>query len=308
LSGAGNDLMDNHEKSLVASGLSQHEARIYISLLEIGPATVSELSQHSGVNRSTVYVVLKSLENRLLAKVGDDRKIRMFMAASPDVLIATAQRVADEQQKIISQLEEAMPALKAVYKDIISKPNVRIYEGKKGLWETYFDIFNSNISEIRVYEDLSNILKVFPDFLEYDTTERLKRGIDIYSIAPAKKEVIDVCLIGVGTNKEELMFIPEEKFKFPVDITIYGDKVAFASPKDLFGIIIEHKEIAAAFKSGFDLAFAEAKRLNDKQGIKIKTPTYHFKTPKDKSKLPEMLKLLEESFKNTKEFLKKYGS
>jgi len=297
--------MEDIVKILTRFGLSENEANTYVALLELDLASVSELSRHSGVNRSTAYVVLESLRGKGLARVSDDRKVRKFMALSPEVILEKAKNEADDREKLKSDIERIIPELKAHYKGTINKPIVKIYEGKEGLWQTYCDVFNTKIKEFRVYEDLSNILKIFPDFIEYDSVQRLKKGIDIYSIAPAKKEIINKCLIGPAINKEELLFIPEEKFKFPVDITIYGDKVAFASPKDLFGIIIEHKEIAAALKTGFDLAFAEAQRLNNKQNIKAHTPSYRFNTPEDKSKLPNMLKLLKETYKNPERFLEK---
>jgi len=300
--------MESFEEPLLSFGLSSREAKIYISLVETGPSSVAALSRHSGVNRSTVYVVLRALEKKGLAKITDDRKIRMFMATSPDVLLIKTREITEKQLKIRSEIEYLVPKLRAAYKDTFSKPTIRIYEGKEGLWETYFDVFSSDVKEFRVYEDLSNILKVFPDFIQHDSIQRLTRGIDLYSIAPARKEIIDLCLSGVTINHEELVFIPQENFKSPVDITIYGDKVAFASSRDLFGIIIEHAEIAEALKSSFDLAIAEAKRLNDKQGIKLKEPSYNFRTPTDKSKLPELVEMVKESLKHPEEFLKKYGT
>lgn len=300
--------MEDLEKPLIDFGLTSSETKVYLSLVELGYASVSELSRHSGINRSTVYVILESLKNKGLVKISDDSKVRKFIASPPDTLLEKAATAAHEQLRIKSSLETILPQLRALYKGTLNKPTVKIYEGKEGLWQIYTNVFNSGAKSLWIFEDLTNILKIFPDFTEYDAIQRLKTGMDIYSISPARIEIADICLRGVSVNTDETLFIPKERFKFPVDIAIYDDKVAFTSPKDLFGIVIQHKEIAASLKSAFDLAFAEAKRLNDELGIKTKKPSYNFRTPKDKTRLPAMLKLLKESFDNTEKFLKKHGS
>jgi len=59
--------------------------------------------------------------------------------------------------------------------------------------------------------------------------------------------------------------VPKDKYSFSPEIDIYDNKVMIASWKDKMGIIIESKEIADAMKKVYELAWAEAKRL-DKGG------------------------------------------
>ncbi len=57
-------ISDRARRSLQEFGLTDYEIRSYTSLLEIGPATASELSEASGVPYSKIYEVLGSLEKK----------------------------------------------------------------------------------------------------------------------------------------------------------------------------------------------------------------------------------------------------
>jgi sugar-specific transcriptional regulator TrmB len=57
-------ISDKARRSLQEFGLTDYEIRSYTSLLEIGPATASELSEASGVPYSKIYEVLGSLEKK----------------------------------------------------------------------------------------------------------------------------------------------------------------------------------------------------------------------------------------------------
>ena len=57
-------ISDRARRSLQEFGLTDYEIRSYTSLLEIGPATASELSESSGVPYSKIYEVLGALEKK----------------------------------------------------------------------------------------------------------------------------------------------------------------------------------------------------------------------------------------------------
>ena len=71
-------------KQLVNFGLSEKEAKIYLALLELEMATVFEVAKQSGINRSSAYVVLEGLKKKGLVGISDDKKVRRYIAASPE--------------------------------------------------------------------------------------------------------------------------------------------------------------------------------------------------------------------------------
>ena len=60
----------------------------------------------------------------------------------------------------------------------------------------------------------------------------------------------------------ETAMVPADKYYFSPEINIYDNKVMIASWKEKLGIIIESSEISDAMKKVFELAWAEAKRLD----------------------------------------------
>ena len=58
--------------------------------------------------------------------------------------------------------------------------------------------------------------------------------------------------------------MPKDAYYFHPEINIYDNKVMIASWREKLGIIIESAEIADAMKKIYELAWAEAKRLDGK--------------------------------------------
>ena len=76
-------MITNQLKNL---GLSDNEAKVYTAMLELGPATVLEISAKAGVNRPTTYVQVESLKKMGLVSTQTKGKKQLFIAQSPEQL------------------------------------------------------------------------------------------------------------------------------------------------------------------------------------------------------------------------------
>lgn len=249
-------------KQLITFGLSEKEAKIYLALLELEAATVFETAKHSGINRSSAYVVLEALKKRGLVGISDDKKVRKYIAASPDTLLSSAKAAAKKQEDSKTEIESILPELKALHIGTSHRPIVKIFEGENAAREVYLSTLSPNVTELRTFANPINIFKRIPDFVQAHDMERSKRGIKMFLINPATNEVMEMYKHVKPEEPVETLLIPEEKFKFSSDMGICGNIVTFISPKDNFGIIIESQEISDMLKNSFDLAWAEAKRLD----------------------------------------------
>ena len=269
--------MKDFIKTLVEYGLSDKEAKIYVALLELELATVSEIAKQSGINRSSTYVVLEMLKKKGLTGVSNDKKTRRYVAASPDILLRSAREVADKQSNIKKKVESIVPELKALYKGTKHKPVLKMFEGKEATEYAYKDISllktSPDVKEIRVYENPEGYIDVLPPgWIELDYKERMRLGLHMCSIYPNTKEANEVerRYRALG-SKDELIEIPEEKFsssqKF-ANLTITGDEVWFSSLRDNYCINIKKQEIANILSHIFDLAKEEAKRLHEELNLK----------------------------------------
>ena len=136
---------------------------------------------------------------------------------------------------------------------------MRFYEGKEGLIEVYEDTLTSH-EPIRVYATIEDMHRALPNYFPEYYRRRAAKGIFARGIIPKTPAAIE----RVKHNKEEARetaLIPADKYYFSPEICIYDNKVMIASWREKLGIIIESSEIADEMKNIFELAWAEAKRL-----------------------------------------------
>lgn len=249
-------------KNLTDFGLSDKEAVVYLSLLELELAGVQEIAKKAGINRSSTYVVLESLKAKGLVGTSDDKKVRQFVAASPEMLHRVASEQARKQEEIRKSINEIVPELKALHKATKLKPKVSVFEGKEGLMAAFEDILYCKEKLVRISSSLMNLVTIipqnfFPDFVQ----KRISLGIKMHGIHP--NDGINKKLMEIHPGFDTPILIPKDKYKFPADMAIYDDKIGYMSPENGgIAILIENKEIANVMKNMFDLAWEEAKRLN----------------------------------------------
>ena len=173
--------------TLLEFGLSDKEVRIYLALLELELATVFELAKHTGINRSSAYVVLESLKKKGLVGISDDKKIRRYIAVSPDVLAQMAQASWKKQEAIKDNLLSILPDLKALHKETKRRPVVKIYEGKEGIVNVLSMTLLCKEKLMRYSSSASELLKLVPEALMIYGPRRLEAKVKIYCILPENK-------------------------------------------------------------------------------------------------------------------------
>lgn len=112
-------------------GLKEKEAKVYLAGLELGPASIIQLTKAAGITRPTTYEIVSTLEKRKLFTSVEANKKRQFVAQSPDVLLGILRmekRTLEEREReflrIISQLESLFSP---------AASGVRMYSGMEGL-------------------------------------------------------------------------------------------------------------------------------------------------------------------------------
>ncbi len=256
------------EKYLVDFGLSEKEAAIYLALLEVQSATAQEISRRTRVNRSSTYVILESLKSQGLASVSNDKKVQQYVATAPDILVKIVNDRLNAQEAIREGITNALPELKAIHKDTKQKPRVRVFEGKEGLIAGFEDTLDSVEKLTRVASRVENLYGIIPpDYFPSYIRKRLEKGIKLKGIHPDTPFSQKIVEMAPAMHKGSVL-IPEKHFKFPADLAIYDNKIAYMSPENGgFAVIIENAAFAQNMKSIFDMAWEEANRLS-KEGKK----------------------------------------
>jgi len=239
-------------------GLSEKEAKVYLAALELGEATVQEIAQKAGINRTTVYFQIEDLIKKGLMASVEKKKKRYFYSSNPENLL----RILEMKEKEISDLKEDLnsliPELKAIYNLAPQKPRVRFFEGIEGLKSIQEDILRSRFKEGFGLVNLDDAYKVFPPSPR-DHRHRLKKKFLKEKVV---RKIIYTSSQGEILPKKETKppverkFINPQKFSFHTEIYIYGNKIALMSYKGkLIGVIIEDAELAQTLKVMFKLAW-----------------------------------------------------
>jgi len=249
-------------KQLLEFGLSEKEAKVYLALLELEVATVSEIAETADVNRSSAYVVLESLKKKGLVSISEDKKIQRYIAISPDFLLYEAESKAKRMVEIKNRISNIVPELKALYKGSKKRPIVKVFEGKNGLINAFEDTLDCKEKLMRVASSVENIIKLLPEYFPGYVQRRVESKIKMHGMHPADaaaKRLMESDSVKIDVP----ILIPKDKYKIPADMAIYDDKIGYMTPGGGgLAILIQNKEMAEVMKSIFDMAWAEAKRLN----------------------------------------------
>ncbi len=248
------------DQILERAGLSPRQTEVYCVLLKLGKGTVAEVMREAKMNRTTGYSVLDSLVGKGLVSISGKEPKQEYVAESPDRLLEYLKREAYESQARVKEVGDLIPELKSMH-NVAGRPKVMFYEGLEGIERVYEDTLTSH-EEIRAYANIEDIpMRAMSHYFPNYFKRRAAKGIPARGIAPANAAAFG----HAKRDKEELRqmaIVPADKYYFSPETCIYDDKIMIASWKERLGIIIQSKEIADFMKSVFELAWAEAKRID----------------------------------------------
>ncbi len=116
--------MSEVDQILEEIGLSKNEALVYKSMIHLGDQSASRISEVANLNRISTYSLLKSLKEKGFCSIYNKNKIQYFKPISPENILALLE---DKKNKIKS----IIPSLKLKIEG--EKPEINLYEGKKGI-------------------------------------------------------------------------------------------------------------------------------------------------------------------------------
>ena len=249
------------KKTLEYIGFSEKEVLVYLALLELGKGTVTQISRKAGINRPTGYHVLDALEMKELVKVSGKEPKQEYLAESPDQIEKLLLKKIENERSFLGEARKIIPELKSMH-NVADRPKVLFYEGREGLEKVYEDTLTST-EPIRAYASVGDMHSGLPGYFPDYYKRRAGKGIHIRAIIPDTEAGRERRTFDKMESRETAL-VPKDSFYFSPEINIYDNKVMIASWKEKLGIIIESKEIADSMKKIYELAWAEAKRLNAK--------------------------------------------
>lgn len=228
-------------------GLSTNEAKIYVTLLEIGESQAGRISKKSQINRTTTYDSIERLIDKGLITFVIQANKKIFKPIPPNKLLENI----EEQEKIA---KEILPELDTLYKESKEEEESNIYKGRKGIRSILHDIL-----KCKDYVAFGSSGR-FIDFMRHDFSLFQKRKNELN----IKSRVI---LSDSARNTEQVKtayatfrFIPNE-YTAPTTTFVYGIQVAIMVWSETpVATVINSKELAKSYKSYFELLWKIAKK------------------------------------------------
>lgn len=236
-----------NEKTLIQLGLNESQAKMYLALIRGGNMTPPELSALTSESRTNTYTVLDRLDELGLVKRTQKGKKLSYEAENPVALERLMERRRKEVHQAEQQVKNAMPALLNYFYTYQNRPGVRYFEGKEGILEMYVDQLRTkqDVYFIRSGGDMNLLGDKLYDIID----KRHQLGLKIHGIEPADPKDMKFAQENDARLGREMAWFPKATYDEPVNIYIYGNKVAIISyAEETIGVLIESPQIAAAFK------------------------------------------------------------
>lgn len=218
----------NTAEVLRVFGLEPRETRIYLALLESGPASIRDVADRSGINRGTTHELLKRMQQKGVVSYFPKGKRRHFRAEPPTRLRELALNHQNQVSEAMDLLEDKIIPQLSHLQPVTGNADVHYYEGDEGIEFVLKDIL-STVSEqpgknYCVYSAKAIRKHLYRPFPNY-TRARVKLGINVKVIAIGEG--------GRGAPLADRKWIDEKSSENAGSyIAIYPPKVALISLSD----------------------------------------------------------------------------
>lgn len=231
-------------RSLTTFGLSEHEAAVYLALLELGPSSVLRVARRAKVKRTTVYSLLDALKEQGLVREELAGLKTQYVAEDPESL----RRVLVARTR---ELDAVLPDLASLYQSR-GKDALARYTGVDGLKAIYETIYSSFKHGDPYYvlgggEGWQNIDPVYQEkMLEKKARMNVNTKLLFRQSRRARTHADKRALL-----RQEVRLMPDT-FDLKSDILITKDRVALMHLRPpYFGIVIYNPDIVATYHALF---------------------------------------------------------
>ncbi len=228
-------------------GLSQTEARVYLSNLELGPTSVQDIAKKADISRTAAYDVIGALQQYGLVSTYKQGKKTFFTAEDPERAVAYFRANVRKLRTKLEDFERVMPELKMMTGG--ERPVVRFFEGREALHALFGDLASTKTDR---FDEVSNYDDIY-EFLDVEHINEVKHIID--------QEKIHTRILHRGEPKQHRKEVEYCKLlpdlgNFHGDIWIYSNRVAFVSFRGkLIAVIIESEPFADTARVLFEAAW-----------------------------------------------------
>ncbi|MFH1089263.1 MAG: helix-turn-helix domain-containing protein [Candidatus Uhrbacteria bacterium] len=252
--------MASSKELLTHFSVTDDEAEIYLTLLKLGAATATEISDKAKKNRTATHFHLKKLVDKNLVQLTKQGRTFMFNATAPSELATRFDRATTDFKSLVPQLE-------ALQKIEGEAPRVQVTESRAGYSKVYDEISSLPEGDIFLAIEGAEALRNELTLLTNEETKNfytkiINRGIQTKLILTKEAAQIPSKMITsenynlLKKRRLDVRTHPEAVLPFQGLSLMYGDTVAYLFPQTNLVVTIKHQEIADSFKVMFGALFS----------------------------------------------------
>lgn len=240
------------EEELLQLGFSQHEATIYLSLIDLGKAGAGEIIRKTGLHRNIVYETLDKLIRRKLVFKLANKKIALYELADPNRILVEQKAQVDLAERVVSKLSSRADV----------KQEVVIYDGIDGFRASSMDQVEgmkpgSTIHVLgavgdRWFELMGNKVEAYERI-------RLKKKITMKEILYGSSSMEqDKRLAAKTGNLYKIRVLPRE-FETPANMVVIEDMIVLQTLVEPYSAVqIKNPALAQAYLNYFNAMWEQA--------------------------------------------------
>lgn len=233
--------------------LTWEQAKTYVSLAELGTATVAEVAKHTGQNRITTHGYIEHLLKLEFIKQDKRGNKRVLIVRDPHILLKTIERQEQELLNAEAQLPDVLGQLKLIQKTEHTS-EMKYYVGQSELKQLHAEISHSQ--NLFTYTNMQAVIKVFPENADQylNTFKTVNQTMQIKTILfdePIAREYAHK----IKSPRYQAKFIKSEIGL--VDYIIFDGKVAIIELIDNpVGVLIANQSYFESAKSIFEFIWS----------------------------------------------------
>jgi len=233
-------------------GFNDNEAKVYLALLQLEDALVSEIAEKTKINRSLLYTILDVLIKKGIVTYILKNNVRYYRAAEPNKILTMLK----EKEKMFASI---LPEILSLHKHKNKKPIVEVLEGVEGIKTMLNDVLNKK-KEWYAFNAPGKGPEILGPGVHAFEKERQKKKIILNVVSIRTEEAIKRGKEFEKMKYTNVRYMPKN-YESPASNWIYGDRIAiiFWYKEFPFAIRIIDKNLAESYKNYFKTLWSIAK-------------------------------------------------
>ncbi len=261
------NLLENMiEEIFKTIGIENIPTKVYLHLLEGGPASAGTLARQMHMPRSSLYGYLGILVSKGFAKEEIRHEKKYWRAASPESIKVALGEEEERIKKVRNEFDSIISDLEKKEVSKFSAPSLIFFNGKEELKQMFLDIFLSENLKTVAFWPMQDFLDLLGEkFMEKLSRMRIQNKLDLRVVWPADKvvKISQLPTLAPGQKFLRKIRVSPKKISTAMGFWVYGNKVLFiSSKKESFGFIVESQDLADMMTTQFELIWDNSKPIH----------------------------------------------